>query len=102
MWFSDCGHSCCYCALQVGCHKETDSYHFLMSFGAHEVALIMDCPGKPQYEHCLFLCDNLPAKRSNSLIDIKPFSMYKGGITNETQTSSDNWAGTIYNIRAHL
>ena len=39
-----------YCALEVGCHKETDSVPLL------------DVPGKLHDECCLFPCDNLPAK----------------------------------------
>ena len=49
-----------YCTLQVliGCHKETDSIH-------HAVY-----QGHPQEEHCLFPCDNLPAKHSTSNLKI--------------------------------
>ena len=36
-----------YCALEVGCHKETDSVP------------LVDVPGKLHDECCLFPCDNL-------------------------------------------
>ena len=52
--------------LKKPCHKETDSVDLVvyqvnqLSLGLHTSNNII----QPQDEHCLFPCDNLPAKRS--------------------------------------
>ena len=54
-----------YCILQVGCHKERE-WPFVVNVNQLSMWLYIDFKdiNQPQDDHCLFPCDNLPAKCS--------------------------------------